>query len=250
MSSEGSIENWILPIFVGKQGTDWQPIEFAGTGFVLFAQAADVFVTCWHCVNQPLDEGYEYRVAFSDPSGSKRALQLNFLEQDRNGSDLATAIVMDIPRSPFHLAEKATETADWVRTYGYPLTRKVLLATGSPSFALDARYLEGYVTQAFVHERPGWGSTPSYELDMPTPAGLSGAPLIDKQTGLITGVIYGGRDTYAITELATVDPRSGEQRPEVQRIVNFGLAHYLPTLRNCIGMATGGRPLGLQGASP
>lgn len=237
----GEVEQSILPVFSGReQGERWHPQNFEGTGFLLRGDHPnrEVFVTCWHCVQRPLTKGESYR-AVLDSQGEYSTLELIDLAQDENGSDLALARTSGPARSILHLGTVATETGDGVKTYGYPLT-EVSQRDGRKRFTLHSRFLQGYVTQAFHHDRPGWGSVPSYELDMLTPAGLSGAPLIDSVQGGVTGVIYGGWDVAQILSMASIDPETGTRIPEVQRLVSFGLAHYHDTLVATSGPATTG----------
>jgi len=97
--------------------------------------------------------------------------------------------------------------------------------------------------RSFYHEHQTYGRIPSYELDMPTPAGLSGAPLVKVGSPEVIGVIYGSNDVATIEQEASVNPQTGKREPEIQRIISFGLAHYTETLRNLQGIATGGLPL-------
>jgi hypothetical protein len=99
------------------------------------------------------------------------------------------------------------------------------------------------VTRPWIYPSKEYGEIDSYELYMPVPGGLSGAPLMVDASLLVGGVIYGSYDVAQIEELASVDPDTNERRPEIQRIVSFGLAHSLRSLGRLAGPATGGRPL-------
>lgn len=97
--------------------------------------------------------------------------------------------------------------------------------------------------RSFYYEHQTYGQTPSYELDMPTPAGLSGAPLVKTGSKEVVGVIYGSNDVATIEQEASINSESGKREPEIQRIISFGLAHYTETLKNLKGAATKGLPL-------
>lgn len=240
------VERAILPIFSGRdEGDGWRPRRIHGTGLLIASLTGtrQIFVTCWHCLSPQLEAGESYSVAFQNDEGSYALRHLDSITQDPSGQDLATATLQELPMSFLHLAERPTETADSVHTFGYPLTEVALDRHDNLRFTLHSRILKGYVTQAFTHERPGWGPTPSYELDMLTPAGLSGAPLIDAPTGAVSGVVYGGWDVATILHMARIDPSTGEVSPEVQRMTGFGLAHYYDTLAGTSGAATDGLPL-------
>jgi hypothetical protein len=129
-----------------------------------------------------------------------------------------------------------------VWTAGYPFTdpRRV---GDRLTFNLGARYLQGYVTQSFYYDAPDGSRIPSYELDMPTPGGLSGAPLVRVGSNKVYGVVYGTNDVHLTQQTARIDEVTGEAIPEVHRIVSFGLAHYTDSLRNLRGTATDGLPL-------
>ena len=111
------------------------------------------------------------------------------------------------------------------------------------TFQLNGRFLEGYVMRSFYYEHLRFGRTPSYELDMPTPAGLSGAPLVRTGSQDVIGVIYGSNDVATIEQMAQINTDTGKREPEIHRIISFGLAHYTETLRKLSGAATKGLPL-------
>jgi hypothetical protein len=115
---------------------------------------------------------------------------------------------------------------------------------GKLSFQLAGRYLQGYVTRGFINDQPGFKPTPTYELDMPTPEGLSGAPLFKLGTLDVVGIVYGSNDVGQIVEFASKDADTGELRPEVQRLQTFGLAHETVTLHGVQGSTTRDRRLG------
>jgi len=187
-----------------------------------------------------------------EADGRYRSFELRELAQDAKGSDLALArLQIDIPaRMNLQLASVATTSGADVWSYGYPLTTEITDPTGSRRFHLEPRYLQGYVTRGFWHERPRYGAFPSYELDMPAPEGLSGAPVVRVPTLAIpgsrpqvVGVVYGRIETGVIEEFVSIDPDTGERRPEVQRVVSFAAAHYTSTLLEASGPATFGHSL-------
>ena len=241
----------ILPIFLCEQ-TDagpLQPVAFLGTGFRL----AHLLITCWHCVSEPPPERHVIAALIALEPGRYKGGLLKDLTQDENGSDLALAhLITEFPsRLDIDLASQS-DRVEWgtdVWTWGFPLTRRLLGPTGTPTFHLEARYLQGYVTRAFHHEVAGYGEVPSFELDLHAPEGLSGAPLIrapspSNPRAKIVGVVYGRSEVHAIEEFASIDPQTGDRRPEVLRLVSFALAHLTPTLLEAKGPATWGRPVG------
>jgi hypothetical protein len=228
----------VFPIFV-VEGDPARPISSEGTGFVI---ADNVFVTCWHCVAAAPADGQRYAAVVATDDGFA-AVSLNNIEQHPDGFDLAVGN-LELPRQlPFELAPPILPQGADVFTYGYPLTQRAVKDDGSVSFSLQNRFLQGYVTRAYRHDPPGFPKTPAYELDMPSPEGLSGAPLVAAGSMGVVGVVYGSADSYAIAESERVDPDTGETTPEVRRVVRFGLAHYGPTLASLSGVATSSRPL-------
>lgn len=232
MAQSDAAEKYIMPIWVFRGS---QPMRFVGTGFMI---APYLFVTCWHCVRAPLEEGEYYGVSREMAEGYLLALKLRDLSQDGNGSDLATANLLEVKNTEFTLADRNIRAGDPARTFGYPLT-DLIGDFENPSFALNQRVLRGYVTRSFYYEHSGFGRTPSYELDMRAPQGISGGPLINEITGHIAGVVYGTLDAETTEEYARILD-SGEKQPEVRRIFSFALAHMTDTLRNATGSATRG----------
>jgi hypothetical protein len=194
--------------------------------------AEHIFVTCWHCVAEK-PEGQKLAAVMEKPDGGYKACWLENVAQDANGSDLATATILtDVPtRLNLALSRTAAASGADVLAWGYPLTEENVSDTGR-SFHLQARYLQGYVTRGFWHEHPRYGRTPCYEVDMPIPEGLSGAPLIRVPAlgapvagrPLVVGVVSGRIEVGAIDQFSTIDPATGERSPEVQRLVSFAIA--------------------------
>jgi hypothetical protein len=79
---------------------------------------------------------------------------------------------------------------------------------------------------------------------MPTPAGLSGAPLFKVGTLQVVGMVYGTNEVGQIVEWGSKDPNTGERRPDVERIQAFGLAHQEFTLHRVRGPASENKRLG------
>lgn len=237
----------VLPIFLcekRRKPESLRIVAFTGSGF-RFGARPDVLVTCWHCVSSE-PEGQIFAVAVELATGTYGVHPLVDLEQDANGSDLAVARIHGIdiePQLNFTLAPRVVPGGTDVWTWGYPLTEKTRDPSGGNRFTLHGRYLQGYTTRAFWYEHHLYGRTPSYELDMPLPEGLSGAPLVKLPGPEVVGVVFGQHDVARIEESASLDPNTGERNTEVQRIVSFGLAHYTSTLANLTGAPTSGARL-------
>lgn len=139
----------VLPISKlgpGKGGEP-EPIAAVGTGFTFGEQT---FVTCWHCVRGPLGEG-----EFSSAVGRSRGtdvqaydhyFELQNLERDGNGSDLALASVDYTAPTRLALASQPPGWGEDVMACGYPLplsTRDP--ATRGPLINTNAMLFKGYV---------------------------------------------------------------------------------------------------------
>lgn len=233
------LQSQIVPILTVHGPRDDLRIDSVeGTGFFPVPR---VFVTCWHCVARP--RGY---VAMVRIPGSERYSLWPLLDITRhpNGCDLAVARVALTHTRPLALSiadsEALAGTEVW--SYGYPFSTLLRGMDGENVLHWGGRYLQGYITQGFHDEDRGYGTTMAYELDMPTPAGLSGAPLLKRNTREIIGVVYGMNDVALMEHFSQID-QEGNRLPEIQRVVSFGLAHHTANLQSLAGPATNGKPL-------
>jgi hypothetical protein len=231
----------IVSIFTVRQlnPRDEEVLTFEGTGFLV---APHALVTCWHCVRRPLAEDERYAVIFP---GESDCYGLSNIEQHRAGLDLATATVESlVPTVSWSLATDAeVMQGREVWSYGYPLGVVTQRHDGWKEIDVSGRYLRGYVTRTFTPQLQDYGRTPTIELDMPAPAGLSGAPLVLVGRRKLVGVVYGSHAVSQVEELARYDPETGEKTPEVHRLLNFAVAHAPSSLHSLTGMALSGRPL-------
>lgn len=231
----------ILPIFVVAQDRPIGVSAFCGTGFLV---SDELLVTCWHCVAAALPAGHRFAAAYLDPATNRyRAVYLDDVAEDSNRADLATA---RLPLKREFCLELGTGDHSYgsdVWSFGYPLTEAQRTDGQLANFTLHGRYLQGYVMRSFFYNHPSRGRIASYELDMPTPAGLSGAPLVRLGSRAVVGVVYGTHDVSTIEERASVNPETGERSPEVHRVVSFGLAHFTQSLLSVTGPATDNLPL-------
>ena len=225
----------IVPIFVVDLTRPALAVSYEGTGFII---ARNLLITCWHCVSSKLEANKQYAAMIWIDSQGWKPFFLSDIEQDANGSDLASANVKLEPTMGLTLANQDAGLGAEVWTYGYPFTDVKQNLSGETDITLHPRYLQGYVMRSFNYQHPQYGRLPSYELDMPAPEGLSGAPLIRQDSKEVIGVLYGNNDVGTIDHFSRIDPVSGKQEPEIQRVVSFALAHHIRTLRNLQGTAT------------
>jgi hypothetical protein len=235
----------VLPIFVVDYAYEEPlPMSHEGTGFLV---GKNVLVTCWHCVRADLEGKLAYAVAKQLPEGRYVLSPLVNIQQDPTGTDLATARVAFKPEMGLTIADNPVPsygTDIW--SFGYPLTD----VQAQPEmqtrkhFLLNGRYMQSYVMRTFYNDWPGFGRIPSYEIDMPALAGMSGAPIVRTGSTEIIGVLYGRNDAETIEEFGSRDPETGELlTPEIVRMTYFAAAHFTNTLKNLRGEATDGRPL-------
>lgn len=233
-----------LPLISGVVAADGTLTDIwpAGTAFV---PLPGVVVTCWHCVR---NADRSYAVLWPSVEGRpERIVPLADITPDPHGRDLAMGRARLRPRFPFTFAATEPQGFAEVLTVGFPLPDRTRDPAGRIVVETTARTLRGYVVRLFDNQRHvGFGQQPSYELDMPAPGGLSGAPLLVQGNGAITcvGVVYGSADTYTLAEESHIDPATGTASLEVRRHVSFALAHRLDSLRELAGEATDGRSLG------
>jgi hypothetical protein len=235
-----TVKHDILGVFVVTDADGGRVVSYEGTAFIV---APHLIVTCWHCVRRELPAAEHYAVAVQ---GDNNFHHLSDIEPDPAGLDLATAHVDElVPTLSLKLARdgEVLQNLDVV-TYGYPLGIVTTSPDGNGLIDAPGRVLRGYVTRLFTDRPTGFSPTRAIELDMPTPAGLSGAPVMVMGADLsLVGVVYGSHAVARIEEVASVDRETGETIPETQRIVSFGAAHHITSVRKLRGKASGGRRL-------
>lgn len=228
----------VLPLF--RMHRNEGPVASAGTGFLI---APGVLVTCLHCLQAVLGPG-EYWAALTPQVTGYQPHELHDVQQARDRTDLALARVELEPHMRWpgregrglELSHEPVGLGGDVYTFGYPF----VTLEGS-SFRIQPRYLKGYVTRVMSSSPSGYAPALAYELDMPAPAGLSGAPLILAATRAVVGVVFGSTDVATIDSFARIDPQTGVRSPEIQRVMSFALAHHTSILWEMRGEATDGR---------
>ena len=178
----------ILPLFVVSDADGGRVVSYEGTAFLA---APHVAITCWHCVARELLPDQHYAVAVQGESVFYHLMQI---ERDPSGLDLAIARVDElVPTLGLTVAndEEIGQNLDVV-TYGYPLGLVTHSPDGDAVISVPGRVLRGYVTRVFTAQPGDYARTLTIELDMPAPAGLSGAPLLVMGMELkLVGVVYG-----------------------------------------------------------
>lgn len=206
----------IFPLVAGKPtdpATPWDIQAVLGTAFAV----QDQVVTCWHCVRDAIEQGMEAGLAVKEPSDdTDRFVRVDF-KKSLAGHDLAVGRIPWIPSIKLDLLPRPHEGMN-VYSYGYPLTEKRRdEGSGLPIFKIGRRLLRGYIVRTTVLQVPSFREAVVSELDMPAPAGLSGAPLLRiSENGLATsdviGVVQGQAASDVGTEFAVVFCRAYEAR--------------------------------------
>lgn len=231
------INEVILPIFIVSEG---DPITFLGMGFTI---ADNLLVTCWHCVDIELEENQQIAAIIVREGGQDHTvLYLENIQQDANRLDLATAIHGYKLSCQFEISSENIAIGRDIWTYGRPYTIKQR-AGDKIKFDSPLIFLKGYITRTLNHNHQEYGIMPSFEMNFAPPKGMSGAPILLLGTTKIIGVIHGSNDVSVIEQTKYVDPDTGKAEPEIQRILSYGLAHHTISLKNLIGIATGGLAL-------
>ncbi len=212
-------------------------VSYEGNGFV---PVPGVLVTCWHCIAKSLPANHRYVAVkmndYGNNPGRFQNLPLAEISQDRSGTDLATASVEHTPETPLAFPSGEIFIGNDVWAFGFPFSN----VAQRGGLALSFRTLKGYISRVFDHETADFGTIPSYELDMPAPAGMSGAPLFTLKS--LVGMVYGELESYTINDWFSVDER-GIVQPESRKVITFALAHRVEALRGVRGAATRDRAL-------
>lgn len=205
---------------------------------------AGLLVTCWHCVRDKAPAGSRYAAVLQEESGEVSVVPLENISRDTaSQADLATANLSWSPKPMLRLASHGVPAGTAVFAVGHAQTDVTKGPAGRLVLRFQPQFLQGYVTRDLRFSLCEYGEVPSCELDMPTPPGLSGAPLMRHGSSDVLGVVYGTNDYERIVQFAHVDKVTGSREPEVIRVVRFGLAHHTTTLGRLTGTATQGRAL-------
>jgi hypothetical protein len=239
MASQVDLTTFSVAIYRCRDSNDGVvPVGFCGSGFVIHG---GILITCRHCLEDyPTAEDEWYGAVFEKPDKSGYgAHKLENVSYDPSGVDLATART-GLMGSPLRLSAGLSGIAHDVGCIGYPGTigRRTDGLFGQLRFDQQGRWLEGYVTQAFVYERPDHKRIRSWEIDMPAPSGLSGAPVIllraTDNHPVFIGVVYGSHTVPS-------DIGSADAMPSGYP---FALAHFTDSLHALRGDVLGNQTLG------
>jgi len=227
------IHELIVPIFkTGKDTNDISKYVYLGTGFML---RDNILLTCWHCIKDiKIKEDEQISAVIVKEDGSDhKVFQLGHYEQDLNKTDIC---VMAHPFKASEYLLKLPKNIDYpfgttIWTYGYPETTKIY---GKDKLLVPPQFFRGYITRTLEFKGyEEFKDIASYEINIPFPKGLSGAPICTEQMEVI-GIVYGTNDIATIEEYSESKKEDGnvELVYEKQRIQSYGLAHHTTTILN------------------
>ena len=177
----------VLPVVVIESDTA-RPVSFRGTGFLI---GPNIFITCWHCVRDTLHGKQRYAVISKEGPGYSIHNLLN-IEQHSEGLDLAIAQIDLVYGQDLRVSASEALPGDEVIAYGYSPGEGVFAGEQISISRLNPRLMHGYITRSFHYSCPGFVQTYTYELNMPIPNGIYGAPVIKQATSEVVGVVFWG----------------------------------------------------------
>jgi len=209
----------------------FKPIEAVGTG-LLFGDHK--FLTCWHCVSAKLaaDEvyGIPYKQVESVDAVHSEMATIVDIERDLNGTDLALASIPLRADPPIPLSRVALDWGDWAMSCGYPLPVSTKQEHSDDSLVMThLRVFRGYVTSIYVDDLILGTPSMVYELDMPSPGGVSGSPLLSSDAMELVGIVIGER---------------ARSIPGTDEFLVLSLAYHLEVLKAARFPSLAGRELG------
>lgn len=200
-SGRSRIENLfvahVLPLVLVEDllHDQYKPLRVLGTAFTF---GEGTLLTCQHLVDRQLGDNEVIAVVRREGLDTQSYTEIHPIpdfQRDTGGADIAFA------RAPFRISPQlslAPEPPDWggdVIACGYPHPSASRDAwTRELSLEISATLLRGYVTRTRMSDDPHHRSRRSFELDMPAPPGLSGAPLFQAD-GSVIGMVGGEHAT-------------------------------------------------------
>ncbi len=225
----------VLPIVIIESNT-LRPVSFRGTGFLI---APNVLITCWQCVREALQEKQQYAVMFKDGSGYSIHSLLD-IKQHSEGLDLAVAHVDFVYDQGLHIGVIEALPGDEVMVYGYSPGEGEFIGEQISTSQLNPRLMHGYITRSFDYDCPGFVRTYSYELNMPMPNGIYGAPVIRPATNEVIGVIFGILDIPRAGHPKGIENVIRSRGAREKQMLTLGLAHHTANLQEFQGTITNG----------
>ena len=225
----------VLPVVVIESNT-LRPVSFRGTGFMI---APNIFVTCWQCVRDTLHETQRYAVMFKEASAYSIHNLLN-IEQHSEGLDLAIAQIDLAYGHGLHICAREALPGDEVIAYGYSPGEGVFAGGQISISRLNPRLMHGHITRSFYYSCPGFVRTYTYELNMPMPSGIYGAPVIRPATNEVVGVIFAVLDILEAGRPEGIDDVISSNATREKQMMTLGIAHHTDNLRNLQGIPTSG----------
>jgi len=156
---------------------------------------------------------------------------LGNIEQHSEGLDLATAQVDFVYDQGLHICAREALPGAEVVAYGYSPVEDAFAGGQILDSRPNFRLMHGHITRSLQYSSPGFGRTYSYELNMPMPNGIYGAPVIKPASNEVVGVIFGVLDMPKAGRLQSVNNETGSSKDREKQMMTFGLAHHTDNLQ-------------------
>jgi hypothetical protein len=152
------------------------------------------------------------------------------IEQELSGADLALASIPFSVVPPMPLSRAALGWGDLALSCGYALPISTKQENSDHSLVkTHLRVFRGYVTSIYVEDLILGPPSMVYELDMPSPGGSSGSPLLSSDRMELVGVVIGER---------------ARSIPGTDEFLVLSLAYHTDVLKTAQFPSLGGRELG------
>lgn len=219
--------DYILPLVVGKRVSDnsFKELDrFAGTGFYIGADG--LVATCSHITasikSDELLMAYDiHQKKFFDLTELNCHPLMDFAIARIGVKNNKSLKLLNTKKRPIVLGTN-------VSSFGYINAGRV----GS-DLRLEDKYFKGYIS--FIGNKPdsSMKCRTVCELSFPSLTGFSGAPVFWGDKGILTGMLYGNRETnIEVFSHSEVEDNGKSFRKKIFRTMEFGLMHTVDDIKS------------------
>lgn len=198
------LETSVFPLLDVKEGNDGRAkaIDYKGTCFLIVMGRQHLFVTAKHLLQGSVDD-YNLFLAYNTAEGKASYLKVEAIHVDNNGQDISFFIPTDrmkktygnlfIPMAPLR---RRLPVGQSVFVYGFPNSGQQNVGSNTLVVRIKRKRYEGKVIN-IDHNCPLPKMNVVYQLELPSPRGLSGSPVmvVYKGTVAVAGYIIGQQTT-------------------------------------------------------